>query len=229
MTRPHTTYTPRAPWPAAHLAKLRKEYANTSTDTIADALGRSTRQVYQKAYDLGLKKSAAFMASTLSGRVQKGRQSEGMKATQFKPGSKPWNAGISYQAGGRSVETRFKPGHANYNKQPLGAQRYTKEGYLQTKTTDTGYTPKDWRGNHTLLWEQHHGPLPAQHIVTFKDKNKANITIGNLECISMADNMRRNSVHNLPPEVVQVIQLRAALQHRLSTLTRTHTKKTQTA
>lgn len=47
-------------------------------------------------------------------------------------------------------------------------------------------------GRHT--WESYYGKIPAKHIITFKDDDPLNCDVSNLECISMAQNVRRN--HN---------------------------------
>jgi hypothetical protein len=66
------------------------------------------------------------------------------------------------------------------------------------------------------VWEQHNGPIPPKHIVAFKDRNRANCAIENLELMSMADNARRNAMWNrLPPELVQVIMLTGALKRQI--------------
>ena len=112
--------------------------------------------------------------------------------------------------------TQFKKGQKPHTWKPIGTERLSKEGYLQRKVADTGYPPRDWVGVHILLWREHHGEIPAGHIIKFKDGNKQNIAIENLECISQADNMRRNSFHNYPKEVAQLIQLRSAVQRQIN-------------
>ncbi len=62
------------------------------------------------------------------------------KDTRFKPGNLPHNCGKPFHAGGRSVETQYQPGNrsgaaiALYRQ--IGAERVTRDGYLQRKVTD---------------------------------------------------------------------------------------------
>nr|WP_288356107.1 HNH endonuclease signature motif containing protein [uncultured Pseudomonas sp.] len=84
--------------------------------------------------------------------------------------------------------------------------RFSKEGYLQRKVTDTGYPPRDWKGVHILLWEEAHGPVPSGHCLAFRDGNKRNITLENLELITRAERMRRNTIHRYPPELKGAIR-----------------------
>jgi hypothetical protein len=64
------------------------------------------------------------------------------------------------------------------------------------------------------------GPLPPKHIVVFKPGMRTNvleeITVDRVECISLAENLKRNTRHNLPPELNQVVQLRAVLTRQIN-------------
>ena len=87
---------------------------------------------------------------------------------------------------------------------PIGSERVTKDGYLQRKVTDTGYTPKDWVAVSHIEWEKHSGrKVPKGHAVIFRDSNNRNFAPANLELISRADLMRPSvalsvSVYILP-------------------------------
>jgi hypothetical protein len=209
----------RRRWTAEEEATLRDLYADTPTADIAQRLSRTERQVYCKAGVLGLRKSAAYLAGPHACRLRRG--DDAGKQHRFRPGMTPWNAGKKgWTAGGRSAETRFKPGarlgRAAQLWQPIGSERMTKDGYRERKVTDTGVTRVDYVGLHRLLWEEHHGPVPAGHIVVFSNGDKTDIRIDNLECISRIENMRRNSVHRLPKELVEVVQLKGALQRQIN-------------
>ena len=201
----------RRRWTSAELATLRELYADTLTQQIADLVGHPLRSVYCKALSLGLKKSTEFIATHC--RCSDGRL--GMKS-RFKPGQQPWNKGINYFAGGRAMQTQFTPGSRPFNHMPIGSERVTKDGTLQRKVTDTGYPPHDWISVHSLIWTQRHGPIPAGHIVVFKDRNNRNFDLDNLELITRSENMRRNSYHRYPKEIAQAIQLRGVLNRKIN-------------
>jgi hypothetical protein len=115
------------------------------------------------------------------------------------------------------AETQFRKGSRPHTWQPIGATRITDDGYLQRKVTDTGYTPRDWVGEHVLLWTAAHGAPPPGHAVIFRDGDKRHVSLENLELVSRADLMRRNSIHAvLPPglkaAVFQLGILRRALR-----------------
>jgi hypothetical protein len=178
-------------WTAEDDAKLAELYATRKLKDIAEIMGRSISSVANRRVKLGLKRTPEQQA-----RIGNGC---------FKPGQKPWNAGKKgWIAGGRSAETRFKKGEKPSNTwRPIGAERISKDGLLQRKVADTGDKKTDWRPVHVLIWEAEHGPVPEGHIVVFRDRDQRNLSPDNLEAITRAENMRRNSIDRYPPEYRQ--------------------------
>lgn len=179
---------------------LTQLYPHHANSEIARLLGCTVPAVKNRARSLGLRKP---IASTNTGC--------------FQPGQTPWNKGTHFVAGGRSAETRFKPGARPHTWRPIGTDRLSKEGYLQVKLRDTGCTRRDYIPVHHLVWELHRGPIPAGMRVTFRDGDKTRIAINNLELVSIADMMRRNSYHNrYPKEIGLAIQLRGQLIRKIN-------------
>jgi len=196
---------------------LRRLYPVTLTRHLAMFLDRTTGAVHQHADFLGLTKSAEWKGSTEANKLR--RSPEVGVPGRFKKGHAAWNKGLKHPPGwspGRMRETQFKKGQKPWTWQPLGSTRFSKEGYLQRKVTDTGYPPRDWMGEHILVWRKANGRVPRGHKVVFRDGDKTHIAIGNLELISDAEMMRRNSMHNLPKELTRVIQLAGALKRRIA-------------
>ncbi|WP_197081860.1 HNH endonuclease signature motif containing protein [Silvibacterium bohemicum] len=81
--------------------------------------------------------------------------------------------------------------------------------------SDTGYPPRDWVGEHILIWQKAHGPVPNGFAVAFKDGNKAHVALDNFELISRRELMRRNTIHNYPPELTELIRLGASLKRQI--------------
>lgn len=212
----------RRAWSDADLRTLREQFADSRTDDLAMTLGRTYRSVAQVATKLGLKKSAAYLAGPLAHRFD-GKKGSG---SRFEKGLIPWNKGKEYKAGGRSVETQFKPGachgRAAQIVAPLGAYRINPDGILEQKFGDTpGLQTMRWRAVHRIVWEAANGPTPAGHVVVFKPGRRtteaANIALDALELVSRADLMHRNSVHTkYPPELARVVQLRGAIQRQIN-------------
>ncbi|CDF82110.1 hypothetical protein PKB_0742 [Pseudomonas knackmussii B13] len=193
----------RKAWSDDEVEQLRRRYADEPTEVIAADLGRSVRMVYGKAKQLSLSKSAAFLEGPLSRRLD---GSQGVQY-RFAKGITPWNKGRKGSPStGRMAETQFRPGNKPGNWLPIGSHRVSKDGYLQRKVTDTGYPPRDWIAAHTLLWEEHYGPVPEGHCLCFRDGNKQNIVLDNLELITRAERMRRNTIHRYPPELKDAIR-----------------------
>lgn len=193
----------RRAWSAAEIAMLRQRYPHELARAIAEDLSRPLHQVHSKANALGLVKAPEFFIGTESGRFDGTRGS----SSRFSKGNRPWNTGMKgLKVGGRAAETQFKRGSKPHTWMPIGSERIRSDGYLERKMTDTGYPPRDWVTIHTLLWQEHHGEIPAGHVVVFKDRDKTNIQLDNLELISRAEMCRRNSIHRFPPELKATIR-----------------------
>lgn len=223
MTKSRGILAPRVKWTDDHDQVLRNRYPHERADGIARDLGRPLSAAYQRAKKLGLAKTDEFFASENSGRVQRGKQDPRMRATQFKPGQEPANKGLRRPgwAPGQMARTQFQKGErrgvAVRLYQPIGTERISRDGYLERKINDDMPLQRRWRAVHIIEWEAVNGPLPAGHCLCFKDGNKSNRSLDNLELMTRAERMRRNSYHtNYPKEVAQLIQLKGALTAKIN-------------
>lgn len=220
MTKRRIAAEPRKFWTAAEDEILRQRVPNEPTHVVATALGRSLSGTYQRVLTLGIKKSAAYLASPASGRTN-GRQ--GID-TRFVKGHASFNKGKKRLPHWKAIppDTQFKKGHlggiAAENYRPAGSERISKDGYLERKMRDDvpeAATPKEaarlrqrrWRAVHLIVWEEANGPLPKGYAVCFRDGNKRHITLDNLELVKRSDLMKRNTIHNLPSELKETVQL----------------------
>lgn len=205
----------RTPWTPEQLDTLRRLYAMTPTIQIAEQIGRPLRATYQKAKDLGLRKAPEYFAAHQAGRTD----GERGRATRFQAGQAPWNKGQHYDAGGRSVDTRFKPGTRSHTWKPIGTYRVNADGYLDVKITEDGPPHKHWERVHRLVWIEANGPIPDGHVVVFKPGRKStvleDITADALECITRQELAARNTIHRYPPALKQAIRLAAKLRRKL--------------
>ena len=222
----------RHTWTRQSVKTLCRLYPDHTAAEVAKAIGCSLGAVYTKASAIGLHKSDAFLQSDLSGRIQRGKEDLRMVKTQFKKGMVPWNKGTNFVAGGRSHETRFKKGQmsgaAQHNYVPIGSLRVTKDGYLERKVTDDpSLVPtRRWVAVHRLVWEAAHGPIPHGHIVVFKRGMKTttleHVTSDRLECITRAENAKRNHPATKCPELARLVQLKGAITRQVNRITREH-------
>jgi hypothetical protein len=199
------------PWTREQLELLRKLYPDTPTRDVAKACGHSLTSCYGYASQLGLSKSAAFLASPASGRLEH-HVYRGEK-TRFPKGHVPANS----IGRGRMRETQFKKGARTQTWVPIGTEVERKDGYIWVKVSD-GVRParRNWKSKHQAIYEDAHGPIAPAHMVCFKDGDNQNFDLVNLELVSQRERARRNSVHNLPRELVQVIQLRGAVRRQIN-------------
>lgn len=119
---------------------------------------------------------------------------------RFKKGVKVWNKGVKYTAGGRSTKTQFKKGSIPPNLREEGSEVVRKDGYTYIKHNGKPQL------KHRVLYQEHHKvTLETWQYVSFKDGNKQNFNIDNLELKSRADMMSKNTIHQYPQELKEVI------------------------
>lgn len=204
-------------WTDEQDAELRRLYPNHTAEAIAAQIGRPLSSVRQRAHTLGLRKSRGWIAE--QSRIRTADPNHPGRNTRFRSGRRTWNKGMKgLNLGGTA--TQFKPGHRPHTWRPIGTYRVSKDGYLQSKLADTGNTLRDYVFVHHLIWRMHGGRIPRGHALVFRDGDKANLDINNLELITRAELMARNTRHRLPPELNRVIALRAALNRRINNLER---------
>lgn len=209
-------------WNAEEDRVLRTLYPDTPTARLATQLRRSRIAVYARARYLGVEKSEAYRNSPYACRLRRGGTNHPGRATQFQKGMVPHNKGLRRPgyARGRMRETQFKKGQRNgvaaLRYMPVGATRLI-EGYLYRKVSDIPNVPYtvNWKQEHYLLWTKARGPVPPGHRLRFKNGDKTDIRLDDLELVTPRQMMARNSVHNLPPALKSTIQLLGALNRQI--------------
>lgn len=193
----------------AKLKILKEKYSNTSTKVLSEELGISMQTIYRVAAKLKIKKTEEFL-SLYGGRLVKGNQAK----TFFPKGHKPWNAGTK---GLTSANTgSFKKGQKPHNALDDWQEViYTDSGgkqYYKIKVPGE----KVLVFKHVYLWEQHHKiKVPKDKLLRCKDENSLNTEPENWECITRAEHMRLNSIHNLPAELKETILLVKNLNNKI--------------
>lgn len=207
-------------WSAADDRALRRLYPDTPTQALARQLRRSLSATYMRARILGVAKSAAYRLSPHACRLRRG-DNVGARF-RYPKGHVPANKGLRRPgwSPGRMRETQFKKGtlngHAAAHLMPIGSTRLV-DGYVYVKVaavTNVPYTV-NWLPLHILEWERVNGPLPAGHCLWFTNGDRTDVRLDNLELHTRAENMRRNSIHNLPAPLAETIQLLGALNRQI--------------
>lgn len=105
----------------------------------------------------------------------------------------------------------FKAGDKSWNRRETGDERVcSKDGFIKVKVSDRNWQPRAW-----LVWRKHNGKIPRGMVIWHKDGNNQNDDINNLELITRAEMMQRNSVHRYPNELIQVMRLNGRIKRRL--------------
>lgn len=214
----------RTPWSTADIRELKRRYPDERAADIADDLGRPLESIYTKASALGLKKSDEFYASDQSGRTNGSHGG----STRFKKGLTPWNKGTNFTAGGRSAETRFTKGTRPHTWVPIGTEVVTDDGYIKRKIRDDappGMSRNNWKFLHIIAWEEANGPIPKGYMLRFRNDNRQDVRIENLELLSRKENARRNTIHRYPQEIVDVIRLKGRVTRQINKRSQTNEKQ----
>jgi|LakMenEpi03Aug12_release.lakeMendotaPanAssembly.Ray.scaffolds.fasta_scaffold609731_1 actin-related protein len=191
-------------------------YADNYTETICNILNRSYCSVSNQAFLMGLKKSNDFMKMELE------KQAERLKivgvAGRYKKGREPENKGkqMPKELYEKVKRTMFKKGqipHNSYNdwNEVLRTDKTGKKYWLIKLPNERKLKPK-----HIWLWETKNGKVEKGFNVVFKDGNQLNCIIENLECISNAELMQRNTIHRFPAELKSTIRLVNKLKRNIN-------------
>lgn len=212
---------------------LRKLWPTSPDKVIMAALGRSQTNLYARAKQLGIERSPEYTALHKARAAHRIRTDPVMSRQIFQPGLVPWNTGkTGYQPGGRSAETRFKPGSKPHTTLPVGAHRilHSNNGgpVLERKISDAPgphHKSKHWVPVARLVWEEAHGPIPPGYIVVFKTPGLRTveleqITLDKLDCITRAEHAKRNHPRNKHPELGRLIQLKGAITRQVNRIAR---------
>lgn len=185
MSRPR--YTPEQE------AIIREHFPHRFTRDIAAMIGRTEQATAQKASDMGIKKTPEFLKANC--RIQPGQHT----GNQFQKGHTPANKGkrqttfLSPEKIERTKPNRFQKGHR---------PKHTKENGTITARRKSGTSqsykfirlgPRNWKLLHVYLWEQVNGTLPPGQMLTFKNGDTLDCRLENLELITRAANVLRNS------------------------------------
>jgi hypothetical protein len=203
---------PRRTYSDCEIKYVAEHYANNYAKDIANTIGISELKVYRIAFKLGLKKDPDFKKKELARQAE--RLIKMNVHTRFKKGQVAFNKGkkVSPELYEKMKPGMFKPGHKSHNYMAIGSERIEKiDGYVQVKVKRA-----TWVFKHRLIWEQHNGPIPVNHVVIFIDGNKRNFDINNLQLITLQENMQRNTIHNYPEELVQTIKALHKLKRKIN-------------
>lgn len=181
-------------------ARLIALYQTHTSDEIADIIGKSVSSVKNRVFKLGLSKP----------------NNRGM----FRNGHTPFNKGkkMSAKTYQKCKKTMFSTGSLPHNTKYFGAP------YLYTRVR-RGITTKLWfiqvdkkrRAYLGYLCEQNNIDLTGKKPRLKPDYDYSKPpTINDILIVTNEENLRLNSIHNYPDELVRLIQVKGALTRQIN-------------
>lgn len=175
-------------WTEEELQYLCEHYPDGNTGEIAKHLGRTEGAVLQMAAKQGLRKSAEFIAATLCALGRQVSHTPKAIANRFVKGQEPFNKGknrtewMSAEAQEKCMRTAFKDGNIPHNAYAAGTE-IVRNGRVYVKVPGR----RRLMLKQHYVWQQHHGKIPQDYVVKFKDGDFMNCDISNLYIMSRAD------------------------------------------
>lgn len=175
---------------------------------IAKELGRGVSRIYNEIHTLGLTEII-----------------EQKKAkSQFQKGLIPPNKGKKMEEFMTPEQIKiFKSNQFKKNSIPHNALEDYTEVERQDNRTGRVYIlvkvpgKRKLQFKHRHIWEQHHKKkIPAKYHISFIDNDTTNFEITNLECISNKENMSRNTLHQYPQELKELLYLKGAVTRQIN-------------
>jgi HNH endonuclease len=170
----------RSPYCLLEMKYLKHFYSDVSNLVLAEQLGRSYRSICTQAFKMGLVKSKQY------------KETERAK-TYFPKGHVPANKGT------KGIMKRnsgtFKKGNIPATAKYDGCVTVRTETMKNGKPRPYKYVRLDkakWQPLHHKIWIEEHGPIPAGHIIIFRDGNSLNCIPENLQMITKRENADRN-------------------------------------
>jgi hypothetical protein len=203
-------------WSDEDVKYLMENYHNTEAKDIAEFLQLSIRSVYTKAYILGVKRDAGSLSERMKKYCRENPNSA-IKLGWFPKGNIPHNKGqkMPEDVYEKCKGTMFKKRHISSNALAIGT-----EVVRHCRVYDIIYVKvpnkKKLVPKHRYIWEQANGTIPKGFNVSFKDGNTKNCELANLDIISDEELMRRNNVHNYPPEIKRAIHTLGVLNRHIN-------------
>lgn len=187
---------------------LRNNYLTIPAKRMAKMLGRTEGTARQRIKLLGIMIPPEIIEKF---KVE----------SRFKKGSQPPNKGrrqTDYMSAGsiaRTKATMFKKGNLPHNTKS-DMEISVRPDNRGVKYKFIRISKANWIALHRYNWQQVHGKIPAKMKLIFKDGNTMNCEINNLELLTSAQLMKRNSVHNYPAPIASAMQLRGALNRQIN-------------
>jgi hypothetical protein len=122
---------------------------------------------------------------------------------------------MSAEAIEKTKATRFKKGLRPHNSLPVGTIVKKKERFSEKVYKYEVQPAGKMLLYQRIIWERTKGKIPLGHCLWFLDGNSLNCSIENLELITRAENMKRNTICHYPIELKETIILKNKINKKL--------------
>lgn len=199
---------------------MRDMFPDNYTKDVCKVLNRSYQSVVGRSYTLRLLKSEKFFEmqkKDLADRIKEGRNPSFVH-NGFKKGIIPHNKGKKMDEESLKImsKTFFQKRHIPHNALPPFSEvkrldKRCNRLYIYIKLPNE----RKLVVKHQYLWKSVHGEIPKGHKVVFKDGNTLNCVIDNLELVSNAELMVRNSIVRYPALLGSTIRVLGRLKRTI--------------
>jgi len=154
-------------------------------------------------------------------RVPKEVAQQFARESRYPSGAVPLNKGkkqseyMTPEGIRRSKLTTFKKGNKPHNTKFDNAIVIRTDSKTQRPYKWKRISLSKWKMLHVVMWEEVNGSIPEGHIIVFKNRDSMDVRIENLELITFAKNMVRNTIHHYPTELKQTFRLLGKLKRKI--------------
>ena len=220
-------------WSEHEVDILKKEYPTCSSlQELADRMGRSVFSLLCKANSLGIiRKTIAVWTPDMDNILKENypykETSEvakmlGLTTKQIICRARRLKLHKSPEVfKGIRENGMFLKGHVPFNK-GMKQHEFMSEEVIQ-KTIATRFK----KGQIPVNVKNVGYERPKGYLVRFKNGNKQDIRIENLELVTCAQNMKDNTIHNYPPEIKTAIRSIANIKRRIKKYEQTNNRQTE--
>jgi hypothetical protein len=190
----------RTVWTDERLERLRALYPTTTNEELAKIFETSERSISAAAHIYRMQKAEEHIAEHRKGQFD---------------GSRPvWNKGMKGLLIPGSEKGFFKKGNLPHNTRHDGATT-VREDNAGRPYRFVRVSLRNWVHESVLVWEAAHGKIDKNMVVRHKNGDTLDNQLDNLELITKAENMARNTIHQYPEELQNIIKTLSKFNKKL--------------
>lgn len=152
---------------------MTREQHEWIVDNVKDSLATDLVKRFNEQFD------ASMTVKQIRAYKKNHKLTSGLDCS-FREGHVPYYKGKKVPKELQSTKGHFKTGSKPHNQLSVGAEVMSTDGYLKVKMAE----PNVWEFKHKLVYREHNGEIPEDHVVIFADGDHRNVNIENLVAIS---------------------------------------------